>query len=223
MKHVSRCLLSISEGESGASPPPTPSGDDIAAKLERLAPLLRSLIRQNAGPALLRFESEEDLVQGTMAEVLRCANQMDWRGEEAFIAWVATITKRFVMGRRDYWFALKRNPGALLRLTLTGFAGQRVERPELAASQLGPSTFAFRREQLVMITKAIELLLPRDREIVTWASHGLTVTEMAARIGTSVEAAEKARTRALERLRKSFQLVSQGPCNTKTQRNTSAE
>lgn len=217
MTHASRYCLSISESEGGASSQPTPSGDDVAARLERLSPFLHSLIRHNAGPALLRFESEADLVQGTIAEVLRCADQMEWRGEEAFLAWVATIAKRYVMGRRDYWFALKRNPGALLRLTLTGFAGQRVERPELAASQLGPSTFAFRREQLVMITKAIELLLPRDRDIVIWASHGLTVTEMAARIGTSVEAAEKARSRALERLRKSFQLVSQGPSSRKKQ------
>jgi DNA-directed RNA polymerase specialized sigma24 family protein len=54
------------------------------------------------------------------------------------------------------------------------------------------------------------LLLPRDRELVTWASNGLTGPEMATRLGISEEAAEKARARALERLRKAFSLVSRG-------------
>ncbi len=222
MTQACQCLLSTSDGDGGGLSQPAPV-DGTAARLERLAPLLHALVRRDAGPALLRFESAEDLVQGTMAEALRCADQLDWRGEEAFTAWVATIAKRYVMGRRDYWFALKRNPGALLRLTLTGFAGQRVERPELAASQLGPSTFAFRREQLVLITKAMGMLLPRDRELVVWASNGLKSADMAARLGTSIEAAEKARGRALERLRKAFLLVSQGPGVSESSRDTAAD
>jgi RNA polymerase sigma factor (sigma-70 family) len=183
---------------------------ELAERLEAMAGLLHSVTRQEAGPALLRFESVEDLVQGTAQEALRSAGQLEWRGEEAFKSWVITIAKRHVMGRRDYWFAMKRNPGALLRLTLTGSAGNRVERPELAAEQAGPSTFAFRREQLVLITKAMGLLMTRDRELVSWASNGLSTAEMAARLGISEEATEKARTRALERLRKAFRLVSQG-------------
>lgn len=183
---------------------------ELTQRLQGMMPMLRAIIRLDAGPALLRFESVEDLLQGTVQEVLRSTSRLEWHGEEAFKSWVITIAKRHVMSRRDYWFALKRNPGELLRLTLTGSAGHRRERPELADSRLGPSTFVFRREQLVLITKALEMLLPRDRELVAWTSHGLTASEMATRLGISAVAAEKARGRALERLRKAFGLLSQG-------------
>jgi DNA-directed RNA polymerase specialized sigma24 family protein len=52
--------------------------------------------------------------------------------------------------------------------------------------------------------------MSRDRELVSWASNGLSTAEIAARLGISQEATEKARARALERLRKAFALVSQG-------------
>lgn len=208
MMVTARHLLLTIEGDGGGARGNSLTDTELAAQLERLTPLLHSIVRQEAGPALLRFESAEDLVQGTIQEVLRSAERLEWQGEAAFSSWVITIAKRHVMGRRDYWFALKRSPGALLRLTLTGSSGQRVERHELAASQLGPSTYAFRREQLVLITKALGMLLPRDRELVSLASSGLSTSEIAARLEISEDAAEKARSRALERLRKAFGLIS---------------
>ncbi len=58
-------------------------------------------------------------------------------------------------------------------------------------------------------TRAIALLLPRDRDIVRWTTEGMTIEEQAARLGLSQEAATRAQSRALERLRKAYRLVSQ--------------
>ena len=52
------------------------------------------------------------------------------------------------------------------------------------------------------------LLLPRDRDIVRWTTEDLSIEEQADRLGISRESATKAQSRALERLRKAYRLVS---------------
>jgi DNA-directed RNA polymerase specialized sigma24 family protein len=83
--------------------------------------------------------------------------------------------------------------------------------PEPAATATGPTTFASRREQLVLATKALDLLLPRDRDLVKWSGEGLSTEEQARRLDLSAEAAGRARRRALDRFRKAFRLVSGAP------------
>lgn len=169
--------------------------------LRRHAGLVHSIIQTESGPLLLRFDSVDDLIQGVMQEAVAAAGSFEWRGEEAFLGWLATITRRHLAARRDYWFACKRNPGAVLRLTRTTFGGG------IADGASGPSTFANRREQIVLITKAMAMLLPRDRDVVAWSATGVDVDQTAAWLGVSRDAAEKCRTRALERLRKTFILL----------------
>ncbi|GMV25822.1 MAG: hypothetical protein AMXMBFR58_18530 [Phycisphaerae bacterium] len=171
---------------------------------------VEAIVRREAGVVLLRFESFDDLMQGVAQEAIRAAPGFQWNGPEAFHAWIALLARRFLSGRREYWLAHKRNPGRIFRLTITGEGGQPLDRPELADTRTGPATFAFRREQLVLVTKSMAMLLPRDREIVVWLSEGATAQEIAARLGLSLDAAEKARTRALDRLRKTFTLLNKG-------------
>jgi RNA polymerase sigma factor (sigma-70 family) len=179
--------------------------------LTRHAGLIGHIVTREAGVALLRFDQADDLVQGARQEVIRAAGSLEWRGEEAFKGWLATIVRRHLAARRDYWFACKRNPGALLRLTFSGDDGGRRERADLAASGVGPASFAQRREMLTLITKAVAMLLPRDRELVAMTAQGMSAAEVAGRVGLTVEAADRARQRALERLRKAFVLLSRGP------------
>lgn len=176
------------------------------ALLRDSEPAVRSLVHHEAGVALLRFDTEEDLVQGVLQEALRSMPGMEWRGEASFRSWLFTLARRHLSGRRDYWFANKRYPGAILRLTLSGEFGA-AHTPGPAANAVGPSTFAFRREQLVLITKALAMLLERDRDIVVWVSEGMGLAGLAGRLGVTSEAAERARSRAFERLRKAFDLV----------------
>ncbi len=165
-------------------------------RIAAAAPYLATIAREDAGPALLRFESVDDLVQGMQQAALRTLDRFEWRGEEAFRAWIAQIARRHLHARRDHWFALRRHGGVLLRLTGTanGAGGPQ-------ATALGPRTFAQRREELALVTKAIDLLLPRDRDLVLWAAEEVPIAEQASRLGVAPEAARKASERALARLR----------------------
>lgn len=162
-------------------------------------------MRRDAGSLLLRFESADDLVQGIMASAVASGDELEWRGDAAFNGWIRTIAARHLSNRRDYWFAMKRNPGAVLRLTQGGSRGEGW--PGVADPSTGPRTFAQRREQLTLVTRAMALLLPRDREIIQWSGEGASVADIAQRLGISEDAAERARSRALDRLRKAFVLV----------------
>jgi DNA-directed RNA polymerase specialized sigma24 family protein len=80
--------------------------------------------------------------------------------------------------------------------------------PLPADTSTGPATMADRLEQLTLATRALALLLDRDRDLVRWSCDGLPVADMAERLAISEEAAGKARQRAVERLRKAHRLVS---------------
>jgi hypothetical protein len=92
--------------------------------------------------------------------------------------------------------------GRMLRLTDSG-SGSRRGRAEPSSSRTGPATFANRLEQLVIATRALALLMPRDRDIMNCSP----IEEQAARLGLSYDSAAKARLRALERFRKTFELM----------------
>lgn len=186
---------------------PAEDAFDMASALARCEPALRALLRREAGTTLLRFDSLEDLLQGVHAEAVRSGDAFEYRSEPEFIGWLFTIARRHVMARREYWFAGKRRHGAILRLTFSAGSGQ-IERRELADSATGPGTFAFRREQLLLATRAAAMLLPRDREIVHALVDGVTAPELSQRLGITVDAAEKAKVRAIERLRRAFELLS---------------
>lgn len=178
---------------------------DIASGIAEIEPAIRRLVREEAGAALLRFDSVSDLVQGAMREGVRAASGFEERGEDAFRAWVYQIARRHLNARREYWFACKRNAGPLLRLSLSG--ADRTIHLDPSDARTGPATVAFRREQMILMTRAIAMLMPRDRDIVTWVGRGERSPEIASRLGITDGAAEKARTRALERLRKAFTII----------------
>jgi len=177
-------------------------GIDLAYLLERHRPQLIAFIRAHAGAPLLRFEAVEDLAQGVHTEALRSAERLEWRDEGPFVGWLLTIARRHLGARRDHWFALKRGGANLVRLTASG------QTPVGPRTATGPGTFAGRREALILVTQALELLPPRDRELVRWTADEVPLQEQAERLGIGYDAVERARARALDRLRKAYSIVS---------------
>lgn len=169
----------------------------VATLLAQHRPLLLAFVERHAGAALLRFEAPEDLVQGINKEALRAAPRFEWCGPEAFRGWIYRIARHHLSGRRDHWFAMKRSRRGVLRLT----AGSAAGHADPADTATGPATFAHRREQLLLATKAMAMLLPRDRDLVAWTAHGVPLDVQARRLGVSTGAATRARARAIERLR----------------------
>ena len=78
---------------------------------------------------------------------------------------------------------------------------------EPASSRTSPSMYAARREQLVLLSKAMSTLGDRDRELLKMASEGCSVAEQASALDISHEAAQRACLRAFERLGKAFRLI----------------
>ena len=160
--------------------------------------------------AVSRYESPEDLLQGLFSDLLSHPERFDPTDTDAERAWLFGAAKRFVAMRRRHWAALKRGTSRMLRQdraadSRTGFENPAIE--SFAASQTGPSTFASRREQLVLATRALSLLMPRDQELVRLASQGLSNEDIARRLALDVATAARAKSRALERLRKTHELV----------------
>lgn len=190
---------------SAPAPPVLP--DLLVRHRDRVAVIVRHEAR-----GLLRFETEEDLVQGIHLRALERGSSFAWQGEGPFFAWLRRIAETFLADRRAYWGALKRRSGRVYRLTAGGFGtGGTGGVPEPAATGTGPSTFAARRERLLLVAKTLDALLPRDRDLVRWTADGLEVEEVAARLGVSYEAAGKARQRALDRFRKAWSLATGEP------------
>lgn len=179
----------------------------LEALLLDLSSELAEVVARRAGGALLRFETVQDLVQGAAQVALRAADAFVWHNPEAARGWLVRVVETHVEDRRRHWAALKRQGGTLLRIEVGEPSSGADRAQEPAASETGPSTFAHRRELLVLAARALELLLPRDRELVVGYANGLSTGELAQRLGLRPEAAQKARVRALDRFRKAFRLV----------------
>ncbi len=182
---------------SGAAP-------DVASLLALHDREIEALVRHEAG-SILSFEETADLLQGVRERALARAGSFEWRGPEAALGWLRTLARSYLNDRRVHWSALKRRPAALLRLTLADDGTRTGAAP--ASTQTGPATFAERRESLVKAVRALDLLLPRDRELVLLELEGLSAEEVGRRLGLAADSAARARLRALERLRKAWQLL----------------
>ena len=174
--------------------------DLVAAHRSRLV----RLVEQAAGD-LLRYETTEDLAQGACARALEFGKGFLYRGEKEFLGWFFQVAHQHLVQRRDYWSALKRGVDVVRRLTTFGPSTVRRRRGGSPASPTpGPSTVASSKEQIALAFKAVALLLPRDQDLVRWMTEGLSIEETAARLGVTYDAAERARLRAVERLRRAY-------------------
>lgn len=170
-----------------------------------------ALARRRAGPHVLRLETAEDLVQGICAHVLERGIDPALDSDAKRRAWLLRVASNYIADRRDHWTALRRDGSRVLRMSFAeGVETSYGKVADLAASVTGPSTFAVRREQVSIAALALDMLLPRDRELIEGLSKGLSIDEQAAALKIGYEACERARLRAIERFRRTFKLALQG-------------
>ena len=182
--------------------------DQLTDLLAKQTARLRGFVRQES-KGLLRHESEDDLVQGVHIHALSVADRFEYRSEKEFIAWLFTVARQHIVNRRRYWSAARRDGGNLLRVTAAG--ATTTSRPrgiDPQASMAGPGTMADRREQLALATQVVSLLSERDRKLIQWMSEDLPLEEVASRLGLTYDAAKRARLRAIDRFRATFELLS---------------
>jgi len=159
------------------------------------------------GGGLLRHETAEDLVQGAQLHALGVADRFEYVGESAFLGWIRQLIQQHVARRHEYWSAQKRDAGVLLRISAGGDEESEPGGIDISASLTGPATFADRREQILIAMQVLEALSDRDRSIVRCVREGCSTVEIAEELGLGPAAAEKARTRAMNRFKKAFLLL----------------
>jgi RNA polymerase sigma factor (sigma-70 family) len=183
---------------------------ELIPVLERVRDPLNAYLQREARGLLLR-ESLDDVVQGVHLRALRQAEQLEIRSDGEFFNWLKIVARQHVLDRQKYWGALRRQGGAMLRITSSPASSESGGRGiDLAGTNTGPATYAMRREMLELAANAIKTLLPRDQELVRYTTDSMPIDQIAKLLGVSYDAAEQARRRALERFRKAYELLTRG-------------
>jgi RNA polymerase sigma-70 factor (ECF subfamily) len=212
-------MISVSthpeDPRSGAKPPePVPSmttvppasgpipgspGDPsaLARALEPYRDYLTMVARRAIGPMLAGKIGVSDIVQETFLAAHQCAGRFRGRTEPQWRAWLKAILHHHLANQRRHYVAEKRRCPRLA----PGAAPARHVPPE-AVAVTPPSRHLMRRERDVALAEAMGRLPEHYRRVIGWHHDDrLTFGEIAERLGTSPDAAQKLWGRALIRLR----------------------
>jgi RNA polymerase sigma-70 factor (ECF subfamily) len=148
-------------------------------------------------PRLFRFalrrvadeDVAEDIVQSTLIKAMRSLSS--WRGEASLFTWLCTICRHEV---HDHLQRLGRHPEIA---SIDDAPEVRAALEALSARGNSPERALERAEISGAVQLVLDHLPGRYGDVLEWKyAQGLSVAEIAARLGTSVKAAESALTRA---------------------------
>lgn len=146
---------------------------DAAARGERSAlnslfarnmPRLMAFLRIKTGSLLASRESISDLAQSVCREVLRDLDDFEYRGDEAFRAWLFLQATRKIHDRYRYLRSARRDVVREEHPALEEEASEDLL--QCYATLSSPSRLASAREELVRIEAALEKLPEAQREAV---------------------------------------------------------
>lgn len=184
------------------------SGDGMAldALVEKHLPMLRAYVRLNVPVDLRARESCSDLVQSVCREVIQKRKEFDYRGPEAFRAWLFRWALHKIKDRAKHHRADKRaarNEEALRH-------GDEIK--ALYASLGTPSAAAIAHEHAELLERAFDQLADDDRQVIALCRiAGMPREEAAEVMGKSVAAVRTHLSRALVRLGGELQKLGVGP------------
>jgi RNA polymerase sigma-70 factor, ECF subfamily len=184
------------------------AGDAAArgALLETHRPYLTLLARLHLGRRLQGKADPADVVQETFLEAHR--GLAAFRGTTAaeFAAWLRQILASNLANLlRRYFGTQARDPRLERELAADLDQSSQMLGAVLAAPDSSPSRQAARREDAVRLAGLLDRLPPDYRDVLVLRYlEGLTFPAVAARMGRSVDAAEKLWVRALARLRRTM-------------------
>ncbi len=156
------------------------------------------------GDRLLQHLEVDDIVQSALRRVVTDVQALDFRGTDAWRAWLRQIIEHTIVdaGRRMA-AGVRQPPGSLLPLD-QGTASDTGVPPVVAAyTGPGPSSIASKKEQFEVLLEAMASL-PEDyrKAIQLHYFGGLTVAQVAERLGRSTKAAEDLLARARKAVEK---------------------
>lgn len=156
-------------------------------------------------PRLYRFamarvadeDAAEEIVQTTLVQVVRKLHL--FRGESALLTWLLTLCRHEI----GAW--LRRNGRRQLVAPEDDLPEVRRKLEALASQASGPDEHLRRRETARLVRVALDFLPARYGDVLEWKYiHGLSVDEIAARLGVTSKAAESMLARARHAFREGF-------------------
>lgn len=165
---------------------------DLAA-FERLAEMFRDRLEGSVRSRLAHYglpaAEVEEVVQETFARALQAIERFEWRGEDAFYRWMSGIAHRVIL--------------------VTARQARRASGEEVPLNRAGkgvsPSRAMSREERFRRLQESIAGLSDDHREVVLLARiEGLTMKEIAARMGKTPGAVRQLLFRALGKLKDVF-------------------
>jgi RNA polymerase sigma-70 factor (ECF subfamily) len=143
----------------------------------------------------------EDIAQATLVTGIR--KLQTWRGEAALFTWLCAICRREVMAH------VERTKSAASRSLSEDDPRAVAPLDQIAASEWNPEEAAHHREIARRVQFTLDDLPGRYGDLLEWKYlHGLTVTEIAERLGQSGKAVESMLTRARAAFREGFTSLS---------------
>ena len=174
--------------------------DALTQVFARCEPRLRRLLSLRAGPGVLRGNDLDDLVQEALLEATRSFDAYVYQGPDSFFRWLAQVAMNRLQNLRRTAGAQKRrgNELPIEPLGSTIVPG----RVDPAAVGPGPRTLTAGSEAQDRIDRAMAQLSDVDREVIALSRvNGLSLAEVAERMGRTRNAVALLLSRALRKLR----------------------
>lgn len=169
-------------------------GDAFEALLVRHLPRLRAFLRSRMSELLRRHDSAEDLVQSACREVLAHKDHFEYRGEEAFRAWLYTAVLQKLWAKERNLRREKRDAKRQVAIDDAALA-------QAYSEALSPSERAIAAERVRRLEEAFDKLPPQYREVIAWSRiAGLSREQVAAQMQRSVDSVRNLLHRALAAL-----------------------
>jgi len=146
----------------------------------RHLPALQAFVRVKAGPGVLRKETPDDLVQSVCREVIEDLDQFEYRGEDAFRAWLFLKASRKIVDRHRFHNREKRSVKREQSLASGDDDAQMEGLLTCYATFCTPSRVVSARQEVARIESVLEKLPDEQREAVSLSRMmGLPYPEIA--------------------------------------------
>ncbi|MFO1054773.1 MAG: sigma-70 family RNA polymerase sigma factor [Planctomycetota bacterium] len=164
-------------------------------------PALEAFVRLRLGAKIRAKESLHDVVQSVCVEVLRDAEDFEYRGEAPFRAWLFKQALHKIVNKNAFWGRDRRDVGRELAAGPAEDSGVGVDIAALYATMGTPSRVLQAREAEAAFEKAFDQLPDDYREAITLHRlAGLSHAEIAEQMGRSEGATRNLVHRGLARL-----------------------
>jgi len=175
------------------------AGDEAAFSMlfHKYSPRLRVLIHYKLSPEMRSRVEVDDILQETFLAASRQLGNFTYRNPGSFMSWISRLADHIIVDTARHHGRQKRHPVELVRLR-TDSNPQGAE----AVDSTTPSRILASKERLQHMLKRLDALSEDYRHVILLAKmEGLSMGEIAERLGKSRENVAGLLHRAIQRLR----------------------